>query len=82
MTLVAPDEKIDWFRVIVDLERSGYSYASIGAAIGAARSTVIGWKQGSSPTFESGDLLIELWMSVLRKSRDSVHTVKRNSFLA
>lgn len=82
MALAAPDEKIDWFRVIVDLERSGYSFSSIGAAIGSPRSTIIGWKQGSSPAFEAGDLLIGLWESVLCKSRDSVHTVKRNSFLA
>ena len=82
MTLVAPDEKIDWFRIIIDLERSGYSLRAVSAAIDTPHSTILGWKQGSAPAFEAGDRLIDLWETVLRKSRDSVHKVNRYSHLA
>lgn len=80
--LLDRDEKIDWFRVIIDLERSGYSFTSIATVTGAARSTIIGWKQGSTPRFEDGLRLIDLWEAVTKKSRETVHTVKRYSHLA
>lgn len=60
---------VDWFRVIVDLERNGYRCENIAAAVGAGKSTVRGWKQGSRPAFDEGDSLINLWCSVLKKDR-------------
>lgn len=80
--LIDRDEKINWFRVIIDLERSGYSHSSIGIAVGSPKSTVQGWKQGSTPKFEDGERLIELWQTVTENGRESVHKVKRASFMA
>lgn len=81
----APDDRelrVDWFRIIVDLERAGYSHAAIGSAIDCPKSTVQGWKQGATPKFDDGDLLIVLWCAVTKNGRESVHRVPRYSHLA
>lgn len=61
---------VDWFRVIVDLSRCGYTNKSIAMAVGAGKSTVQGWKQGSTPAWDEGDRLICLWQQVMGKGRD------------
>lgn len=76
------DEKIDWFRIVVDLERKGYSHIAIAAAIDVSKSTMQGWKQGATPRWEEGERLIELWVAVTTNGRETVHRVKRYSHLA
>ena len=76
------DEKIDWFRVIVDLERSGYSHVSTAFSIGVAKRTVGGWKNGSRPRFEEGEKLLQLWSRVLGKGQESAPRVGRHSYRA
>lgn len=80
---IGRDEKIDWFRIIVELCHShSYTHSTIAAAVGAPKSTVQGWKQGSTPKYEDGERLIALWAQVTRNGRESVHRVKRYSHLA
>ena len=80
---IGRDEKIDWFRLIVELCCAhGYTHSTIAAAVGAPKSTVQGWKQGSTPKYEDGERLIELWAQVTKNGRESVHRVKRYSHLA
>lgn len=68
-----PGEKIDWFRVIVDLcDLHGYTVLTIAVAVQAAKSTVQGWKQGAAPKYEDGERLLELWEMVTRESRETV----------
>lgn len=74
---VKPDEKIDWFRVIVELERSSYQHNAIATFVGVSRRAVGAWKAGSSPRYEDGDLLIALWLQVTGKPREAVPTVSR-----
>ncbi len=77
------DEKIDWFRIIVELCGSyGYTHSTIAAAVGSPKSTVQGWKQGATPKFEEGERLIDLWCQVTANGRETVHRVKRHSYLA
>lgn len=76
------DERIDWFRIIIDLERSGYTLASIAVCVGVGKSTVSGWKSGATPKYDDGDLLLMLWCSVTKNGRESVHRVKRYSYRA
>lgn len=70
----APAKKllVDWFRIITDLERHSYRHSDIAAVVGAGKSTVIGWKNGSRPAFDEGDSLIVLWCSVTGKGRIDV----------
>ena len=60
----------DWFRLIVDLERSGYKQAEIALSVDAPRTTMLGWKQGAEPKHKDGERLIDLWCRVMGKGRD------------
>lgn len=74
---VGKDEKVDWFRVIMDLCRKGYTHSTIAAAVGAPKSTVQGWKQGAAPKWEDGERLIDCWTQVTGKTRDELPIVGR-----
>lgn len=74
--------KVDWFRVIVDLERAGYSFTAISTVTGVARSTIIGWKQGAAPRWEDGECLLDLWMTVTKNGRDGFPVISRYDYRA
>lgn len=74
--------RVDWFRVIVDLSRAGYSHAAIGAAIDCPKSTVQGWKQGATPKYDDGELLITLWAAVMELPREQLPMVRRYDWRA
>jgi hypothetical protein len=60
--------RIDWWQVIVDLERKGYRLEGIAAAVGSARTTVIGWKNlDAEPRHVDGERLCGLWVVVMGK---------------
>lgn len=75
-------ERVDWFRIIVDLERHSYRHSDIAAIVGAGKSTVVGWKAGSRPSYDEGERLVLLWCDVTRNGRDSVPKVDRYSHRA
>ncbi len=77
--LISEDECIDWFRIIIDLERSCYPHVAIGAAVGVSKRTVGGWKDGSKPRFEDGCRLIALWANVTGKGQESAPKVGKYS---
>jgi transcriptional regulator with XRE-family HTH domain len=80
---IGPDEKVDWFRVIVELcNAHGYTHSTIATAVGLSKSSVQNWKHGATPKYEEGDRLIELWARVTGKSQETVHRVKRYSYRA
>lgn len=76
------DEKVDWFRVIADLERQGYGATLVALSIATPKTTLLGWKQGSRPRFEEGDRLIALWCRVTGNGRETVPKVSRYSYRA
>ena len=66
-------KRVDWWQIITDICRIGHTHASIGISIGAAKSTVNGWRNGDcEPRFEEGDRLIGLWCELMDRSRESV----------
>ncbi|KHJ66589.1 hypothetical protein QU24_18530 [Pantoea rodasii] len=64
--------KIDWFRILSDMSRSGYSLQDIAEELDVVASTLIGWKKGASPRHHTGEALIELWCRVNSKGRDEL----------
>lgn len=66
------DEMIDWFRVFIDLKKSGYSLNRVSREIGIAPGTIKGWKSGSRPKFEDALLLIALWVSATEKNTEQL----------
>lgn len=58
--------RIDWFRVIVELEGKGYRPNQIAAAIGWPRGTVVGWRNyDAEPSHTAGEALVTLWIQVV-----------------
>ena len=66
---------VDWFRVLTDLTKQGLKDGLIAAVIGAPRSTLLGWKQGSQPKHFHGERLVELWALLVERPRDEVPMV-------
>lgn len=64
--------KVDWFKVLNGLSRAGYTVQKIADEIDVAKSTLLGWKQGSEPRHSTGEALIELWSSVLSHDRSQL----------
>lgn len=78
----APGEKllVDWFRVIVDLDREGYGATISALSISVPKTTLLGWKKGSRPKYEEACLLIDLWARVLKKEHDQVPMISPYDF--
>lgn len=65
--------RVDWFRVIVQLEAAGYRPNAIGAAIGSPRATIVGWRNyGYEPAHAEGERLVQLWCQVMQLDRDEM----------
>lgn len=54
--------KINWFVIISDLKRAGISGREIARRLNVSVSTVVMWKQGSSPSYEKGAELLNMWI--------------------
>jgi hypothetical protein len=54
----ADDLRVDWFRLITDLNRAGHSTRRFADNLGIARTTIEGWKAGSEPKHADGERLI------------------------
>ena len=50
----------DWFRIISDLERAGWTHARIGKHHGVHPTTITAWKRGIEPRYSDGVKLLEL----------------------
>jgi hypothetical protein len=65
--------RVDWFRVMAELQGCGYNIANIAAAIRVPKSTMMGWRNLSAePRHADGERLVELWMEVLDLPRDAL----------
>lgn len=71
------DTRIDWWQLITDLSRAGFSHESIARECGVAKSAVHHWKNGGgSPRFEDGQRLIALWRRALDRQADPIPRAK------
>jgi len=67
--------RVDWFKVITQLSRAGYSPHVVSDAIGVPRSTLIGWKQGAEPRYTEGERLVSLWCLSMDRDRSKLPMV-------
>lgn len=63
------EHRVDWFQVITALSRTGYSPQSVADAIGVARTTLLGWKQGAEPRYTEGERLVSFWCQITGNDR-------------
>lgn len=68
-------KRIDWFKVITEVLRGGYSIQAAADEIGVARTTLIGWKQGAEPRYSEGERLVLLWCKISGEGRDKLPMV-------
>src|SRR3546814_1777891 len=67
--------RVDWFRVLVDLRRLGWTSARVAGEIDMPRTTVDGWKAGAVPRYDPGERLVALWVEVTGNARGDVPRV-------
>ena len=59
------EHKVDWFQLIMGLQRLGFSHHQIGLEIGVTRRTVGNWQTGyTEPRYSDGSKLICLYRTV------------------
>lgn len=63
------DKNIDWFQVITDLGRHGYSAKAISDHLKIPKSTLLGWKQGAEPRYREGRRLVAFWCEITGKTQ-------------
>src|SRR3546814_11541530 len=68
--------RVDWFRVLVDLRRLGWTSARVAGEIDMPRTTVDGWKAGAVPRYDPGERLVALWVEVTGNARGDVPRVR------
>ncbi|MBD9459133.1 hypothetical protein IB241_15730 [Pseudomonas sp. PDM05] len=69
------EKRVDWFKVITGLTNTGYSLNTVSAAVGVARTTLIGWKQGAEPRYTEGERLVSFWSQVTGRDRSKLPMV-------
>jgi hypothetical protein len=65
--------RVDWFRVLAELQGKGYSVTAVASAIDTPKSTVMGWRiLDAEPRHAEGELLVGLWCQVMEEPRDAL----------
>lgn len=81
MTL--PDgHRVHWRQIIADLRARGLSCDQIGARLGRAEATVMGWRDGSQPKHHDGERLIDLWCQATGAHRDAAPVIHEFDYRA
>lgn len=70
--LAADPDRVDWFGVLLGLQRAGLPVSSVSDQLAIPRSTILGWKQGAEPKFADGEALIGLWVRVTGGNQERV----------
>lgn len=61
--------RVDWFKVISDLQRHGFTHEQIGKDVGVSRRMVGYWRDGySEPLYSHGAALVCLYRTVIESA--------------
>ena len=66
---IRPRQRVDWFRVLADLQILGISTLDASKRLGIPEATVRGWKGGAEPRHVDGEALLEFWCECTGKTR-------------
>lgn len=64
--------RVDWFRVLADLQRAGFSLKMLHELTGIPRSTLGGYRTGSEPGHYRGEQLLAFWCAAMKRERHEV----------
>jgi len=76
------DVRVDWFRLLNQLKDEGYSLYGVSHFTGIPKSTLIGYKNGSQPSYHQGVSLLQFWSQATGKELADVPTISQFSFMA
>lgn len=63
MNKLAPGSRIDWWKIIEDLRRTGLSVEKIADGSGIPKSTLLGYRNlDAEPKHADGEQLKQLWL--------------------
>ena len=62
-------QKIDWFKIISDLQRNKISMSRLSKELKVSERTIANWKGVTEPKFSAGLTLVELWKKTTNKNQ-------------
>ncbi|MEC5164052.1 hypothetical protein ACFDR9_005175 [Janthinobacterium sp. CG_23.3] len=80
--MALPEIRVDWFRMLVQLKDEGWSLYAVSHFTDIPKSTLIGYKQGSQPSYHHGVRLLACWSQSCGKEPGEAPTVSVYSFMA
>ncbi|VUD66327.1 hypothetical protein TDB9533_03561 [Thalassocella blandensis] len=73
MLILQKNDRVDWNRIITDLERNKVCCYKLSKRSGIPRTTLLGWKNhGNRPKLEDGLPVINIWCQVFDKEFDEI----------
>lgn len=75
MTKIRPlvIRRVDWFRLMVELKRAGWSLRAMSAATGISKPVLVGLRNsGSEPKHKAGETLVALWCQATGLTREAL----------
>jgi hypothetical protein len=76
--VAVPDMQVDWFQILLDVQRKGYKLVNVSAVIDVPRTTMLGWRDlEASPRHADGERLIALWCQVTGQQRESLPKMRK-----
>ena len=82
MFATCEEVRIDWFRILVELKSEGYSLYSVAHFTEIPKTSLIGYKNGSQPSYQNGVKLLRFWSQATGKREDWAPTIDPYSFKA
>lgn len=65
--------RVDWFRLMSELKRAGWSLRAMSAATGISKPVLVGLRNyGAEPKHRAGETLIALWCQSTGLGRESI----------
>lgn len=77
---LANEKQTNWLKIIIDLNRLGWSNEIIANELGTGRTTVINWRDGAEPKYFDGKRLLDLWALVTGKGISDRPQLERGDF--
>lgn len=78
MNALAPTTRIDWFRILEDVAREGFTLYEVSQFTTIPKSTLMGYRNlGTEPRHDVGDTLLAFWSQVMNRPATDAPRVPR-----
>lgn len=74
-------ERVDWFRIIADINGRGVSVCQMSERTMIPRTTIQALKSGTEPRHCDGEKIIHLWRELMSHSTPKVQDFKQSRIL-